>query len=96
LPFEHVTPRSLNANAVRNFAPEMPGVYGVSNAREWIFIAETGNIRAALLDHLANPANSVMRRKPTGFVFETCGYDRQPGRRESLVREYKPVCNQGA
>lgn len=78
------------------FAPDRPGVYGLSNAREWIYIAATGNIQAALMDHLMAPSSPVMRRLPTGFVFEMCEPGQQPGRCESLVREYRPVCNQGA
>ena len=30
----------------------MPGVYGLSNAREWVFVGASYDIRATLMDHL--------------------------------------------
>ena len=86
-------PRSLTANGIRNFAPTLPGVYGISNAREWIYIGETENIQSALLDHMLKPGTSVMQHKPTGFVYEVCAPEARPTRQDCLVREYEPVCN---
>ena len=65
----------------------------MSNAREWIYIGETDNIRGALLAHLHDPAASVMQRQPTGFVFEVCEQSRRPARQDRLVLEYEPTCN---
>ena len=97
MPFERVFPRSFSAQTVNAEAPAMSGVYGISNAAQWIFIGETDNIQAALMTHLREPANILQDRQPTGFVYEVCDRAQRPARLDCLVREYEPVCNrQGA
>lgn len=39
---------------------------------------------------------SMMKRHPTGFVFEVCDETRRPSRQDRLIREYKPICNERA
>jgi hypothetical protein len=73
-------------------APAAPGVYGITNSKNWLFIAEADDIRAALLSQLA--ASSPLRSmNPTGFVFELCKASARTARQERLVEEYGPVCN---
>jgi hypothetical protein len=72
MPFSQITPRPLLPEAVKKYAPGESGVYGISNAKEWIYIGETDNIQGALLEHLAQPNTPLMHRQPTGFVFEIC------------------------
>jgi len=93
MPFEHLTPRPFVPIAVRAFAPEVSGVYGISNALEWIYIGETDDIRGALLTHLSEFESPLMRSKPAGFVFEVCDRARRPARQDRLVHEYGPACN---
>lgn len=78
------------------YAPATSGVYGISNAREWIYIGETDNIQGALLSHLHDLYASLMKRRPTGFVFEVCEGARRPSRQDRLVLEYEPTCNRHA
>jgi len=93
MPFEQVIPHSLTVNSVHRLAPAVSGVYGVSNAREWIYIGETDNIRSSLLEHMGQAHTHVMRCRPTGFVFEACVKDRRIVRQDRLIQEYEPVCN---
>jgi len=93
MPFDRPIPHPLTSNAVRLYAPATSGVYGISNAREWIYIGESDNIQTALLTHLADGQASVMKRVPTGFVFEVCTGTDRPPRQGRLVVEYKPTCN---
>jgi hypothetical protein len=93
MPFNQFTPRTFAADAVRTYAPAMSGVYGISNAREWIYIGETENIQSALLGHLTESHTALMKREPTGFVFEVCDEARRSSRQDRLVGEYGPVCN---
>jgi hypothetical protein len=93
LPFESCTPRPFTVTAIRDYAPAAPGVYGLSNAREWIYIGQAENIQAALSGYLDGSVVSVASRHPTGFVFEICGHERQESRRNRLILEYAPVCN---
>lgn len=93
MPFEEFTPRSFTAVSVRTNAPVASGIYGVSNAREWIYIGETDNIQASLLDELRQRDSAVLKRYPTGFVFEVCVPTERPARLNRLIVEYAPVCN---
>src|ERR1035438_10488357 len=72
MPFEHLIPRPLAPLAIQAYAPMASGVYGISNAREWIYIGETDDIRGALLTHLSEYESPLMQSKPAGFVFEVC------------------------
>ena len=93
MPFDQPTPRSLTPVSIRANAPIASGIYGISNAREWIYIGETDNIQGTLLSHLQEPDTSLMKRLPTGFVFEVCDRANRPVRQDRLVVEYEPTCN---
>lgn len=93
MPFEQFIPRPLTAGAIHTYAPASSGVYGISNAREWIYIGETENIQDMLLTHLQDSNTSVMKLEPTGFVFEVCDRARRLARQDRLVLEYEPACN---
>ena len=93
MPFDQFVPHPLTAGAIRTYAPTGSGVYGISNAHEWIYIGETDNIQGTLLTHLQQAETPLMSRVPTGFVFETCNRDRRPSRQDRLILEYEPICN---
>jgi hypothetical protein len=93
MPFDQPTPRSLTPVSIRANAPIASGIYGISNAREWIYIGETDNIQGTLLSHLRESDTSLMKRRPTGFVFEVCDRASRPVRQDRLVTEYEPTCN---
>ena len=93
MPFNQITPRNFTNDAVQMYAPDMSGLYGISNAREWIYIGETDNIQNSLLNHLNEIDSSLMKRAPTGFVFEVCDQARRASRHDRLVGEYDPTCN---
>jgi hypothetical protein len=93
MPFNPFIPRPLVRSAIETCAPRAPGVYGISNSREWIFIGETDDIRATLLKHMQQPETPEMKKKPTGFVFEVCDRQTRSARKDHLVLEYEPVCN---
>jgi len=95
MPFSQLIPRRLLPEGVKKYAPSESGVYGVSNAQEWIYIGETDNIQSALLDHLGQSDTPLMNRQPTGFVFEICDRTNRSARLDRLVSEYTPCCNQG-
>jgi hypothetical protein len=93
MPFEQIIPRPLSLVAVHAYAPTTSGIYGISNAREWIYIGATDNIQDALLDHLQQLDPTLVKRQPTGFVFEVCERVRRLTRQDRLVLEYEPACN---
>ena len=93
MPFDQHVPRAFTQTGVRMFAPIASGVYGLSNAREWVYIGETDDIRGALIAHLADSRGSLMTRNPTGFVFEVCERPHRAARQDRLILEYEPACN---
>jgi|SRR5688572_21602625 len=93
MPFEQFIPRPLTAVAVHAWAPTASGIFGVSNAREWLYIGETDNIQGTLLGLLQTADTSLMKMQPTGFVFEVCEQARRLTRQNRLVFEYEPACN---
>ena len=82
----------FNVSVQRN-APALSGVYGLSNAREWILVGETDNIKAALLEHLQETHTPLLERVPTGFLYEVCFSYNRLARKERLIQEYQPVLN---
>ncbi|MFN0166873.1 MAG: hypothetical protein ACKV22_10625 [Bryobacteraceae bacterium] len=93
MPFDQFTPRTFTETSVRQHVPTVSGVYGISNAREWIYIGETDNLQETLLEHLGEQNTPIVQRQPTGFVFEICGGVRRPTRQDRLILEYEPICN---
>jgi hypothetical protein len=96
MPFEESTSRPLTSAGVHRYAPATSGVYGISNAREWIYIGETDNIQSTLLTHLLELETRPLRLQPTGFVFEVCEPATRPNRQDRLVLEYEPFCNRSS
>lgn len=93
MPFENCASQSFTAASIQKNAPECSGIYGLSNAREWIFIGEASDLRATLMARLREVDTSVAIRNPTGFTFEV----RLPSdctlRQNQLVHELQPSCN---
>jgi hypothetical protein len=95
MPFQQPVPRPFNVNSIRQFAPMQCGVYGISNASEWIYIGESENIQASLLGHFGDAGSALAGRFPTGFVYEVCDLGRRHLRQDRLVLEYEPAFNRG-
>lgn len=93
MPFEQFTVRSLTPVSVRTNAPSASGVYGICNANEWVYIGETENIQTSLLAELQERDSAILRRRPTGFVFELCPPAERAARQLQLIGHYRPVCN---
>jgi excinuclease UvrABC nuclease subunit len=93
MPFDHPFPRSFTASSIRDNAPAVSGVYGISNAGRWIYIGEADNIQSALIRHLQEPDTKLLKERPTGFVYEACELTKRSDRQNRLVLEYEPYCN---
>jgi len=91
MPFDRFVPYTFSLISVQKNAPALSGVYGLSNAREWILVGGTGNIKATLLEHLRGTHTPVLERGPTGFTFEICAPHDRPRRQKRLIEEYEPI-----
>ena len=94
MPFDKFVPYGFSLISVQKSAPALPGVYGLSNAREWILVGEPDNIKATLLRHLQGTHTPLLERGPTGFTFELCVSHNRVARQERLIQEHQPVFNQ--
>jgi hypothetical protein len=93
MPFAHAGGFRFSLAAVRNNVPAVSGVYGISNAREWLFIGEADDIQSALLGHLRELGTFLESRAPTGFTYEVCAAGYRTARQDWLILEYEPICN---
>lgn len=93
MPFQNYVASAFSELLIERFAPPSAGVYGLSNAREWVFVGESENIKAALLAHLQAPNRAVADHAPTGFTFEICAPHARFARQDRLIQELEPVCN---
>ena len=91
MPFVRRSSYSFAAASITQNAPAWGGVYGLSNAQDWIYIRAVDDIRAALLDHLneRNPTSDF--RSVTGFSFEVCDTAERSQRCSRLIEELRPV-----
>ena len=95
MPFVNQLTLAFTALSVRKNAPALSGVYGLSCAREWIYVGQADNIQDALLRHLMEALPSGEDAQPTGFTFELCSLEVRVARQDRLVRELEPVRNRG-
>ena len=93
MPFEKNAARVFTTMSVQKNAPSSSGVYGLSNAREWIYVGESDDVRTRLLEHLQEKNTPLAERNPTGFSFEACSHHDRIARQNRLIRELAPVCN---
>src|SRR6516225_3121942 len=95
MPFLNQLTLAFTALSVHKNAPALSGVYGLSSARERIYVGHADNIQDALLRHLTEALPRGEDAQPTGFTFELCSLEVRVARQERLVRELEPVRNRG-
>jgi hypothetical protein len=93
MPFQGFRRYSFSAASIRQNAPNTAGVFGLSNANEWILVSSTDNLQAELLRQLNSAGTLVSSRMPTGFIFEPCPPEACLARRQRLIAELSPTCN---
>ena len=96
MPFARHSGYSFTISSVMRNAPELGGIYGLSNARNWIYIRSADDIRAALLDHLKERNPTADFRSVTGFTFEPCEIAARAQRCSQLIEELRPAVRERA
>lgn len=92
--FDQLIPRSFNLRTINQFAPRESGVFGLSNARAWLFIGSSEDVQQSLLALLAQAQTSPSEEQATGFIFETCPAAHRQNRQQRLIGDYRPAWNQ--
>jgi hypothetical protein len=93
MPFRGFRRYSFSRSSIQQNAPASPGVYGISNAAEWIFVGSGEDVQSALLNHLSDRGTPLLAHAPTGFIVEACAAEQLGTRQKSLIHELRPVCN---
>jgi len=72
-----------------------PGLSTTQTAHptHWVFIADSGQRAAALFDHLNKPNGYIQSHSPASFSYEEAPSAERASRRDSLIKELRPVCN---
>lgn len=93
LSFQKYVAHTFSASSINRYAPSAPGVYGLSNARGWIIVGETDDIKARLFQHLQEGEASLSGQVPKGFSFELVAGNGRASRQQYLIEELQPMCN---
>jgi len=73
--------------------PAASGVYGLSDASQWIYVGETADIHGELRNHLQHPNTFLRGHHPSGFTYELSSEQHRAERRNRLVVELDPLGN---
>lgn len=93
MPFVNHGNRSFTMISVGKNAPAASGVYGLSNAHQWIYVGEAANIQAELIKHLHYPGAFLREHTPSGFTYELSSPEQRIERQNQLVFELAPIGN---
>ena len=75
-------------------APKASGVYAISNPQKYIYVGESRNIQARLLEHYNGDNLCITVHRPTGFQFELSPDKLREALQDELVVKLKvPDCN---
>ena len=93
MPWRNVRSFPYNPASVRQNAPAASGVYGVFTAHEWVYIGESQDLQARLLQHLNGDNPCISTSGSTAFSFELVPVHQRAARQAALVLEFHPLCN---
>jgi hypothetical protein len=94
MPFQGFRRYTFSRHSILQNAPaQQSGVYGISNAQEWLLVGSTEDLQAALLEHLNMRGSTLLSKAPSGFIFEVCPPGGSVARQRRLVAELHPSCN---
>jgi hypothetical protein len=75
-------------------APRASGVYVIYNGQTWIYVGESGDIQARLLQHFNGDNPCITHYVPTGFQFELVAAVQRVARQDEWIAHLGPACNQ--
>jgi hypothetical protein len=92
--FEGLPAYAFTPAAVRRAAPEQSGVFAIFTSSQWVFIGESANIRQALFDLLNVPNECIQLWHPLSFSWEHVSQSDRSARRQALITNLQPACNE--
>jgi hypothetical protein len=96
MPFQIHGNRSYTKVSIARNAPAASGVYGLSNARQWLYVGASADIQNELLQLFQHPSSFLMQHSPSGFTYELSSAESRTERQNQLVSELGPIGNRKA
>jgi predicted GIY-YIG superfamily endonuclease len=97
MPFPEQPDQEFTEERILRLPEGESGVYGIFNAARWIYIEQTQDLRARLLEHVRMQSAEYVRilgERPTGWCAEFAAAPQIDYREAALIREFQPRCNQ--
>jgi len=76
-------------------APMKSGIYAMFTRGKWVYIGESGNMCGWLLRHRGGDNVCMARGRPTHFAYELVAAEARRVRKQELIEEFQPECNEG-
>jgi hypothetical protein len=93
MPWANPTNYEFSRMSIVRNAPEQSGIYALYHRATWVYIGETENIRAQLLQHLEGDVTCVAVYPALAFSYVLAPPAIRAWRQDELVREFHPFCN---
>lgn len=94
MPWNNPNGYAFTGTFIKANAPASSGVYALYDSQRWVYIGESGDIQARLLQHLTGDNPCIVKMKPTTFRYELVPAHQRLTRQNELIRELVPICNQ--
>jgi hypothetical protein len=94
MPFNSKYVYTFTDASIRTYAPNASGVYGLFTNNRWVYVGESRDIQARLLQHLNGDNACINGWNPSSFIFELVSVLYRVQRQNQLILELVPACNQ--
>ena len=93
MPWQGSRKFEYNLLAIVQYAPVRSGIYVIYASDTRVYIGESSNVEASLLQHHNGDDLPIRRYRLTHFAFELMPAKARAARQRELIAEFKPVCN---
>ncbi len=93
MPWNNPDGYSYTRASIQANAPALAGVYALYNAKNWIYIGESQNIQARLIQHANGDNACITNYAPPTFSYELSAAQQRVARQDQLIAELRPFCN---
>lgn len=94
MPFNNSYKYPFNQLSIQANAPNASGVYGLSTDSRCVYVGESRDIQARLMQHFGGDNACINRWSPAWFTFERVSPEYRLQRQDQLILELAPACNQ--
>jgi hypothetical protein len=92
MPWRNPVSYPLETGSVLRNAPQESGVYALRHGKTWLYIGESKDILAQLVQHLGGNNLCIEKFANLTFSYELAAPTVRAWRMNELIREFRPVC----